>query len=129
MIKLLVDVSPTKQMLIVVDRSGGYSERNKVLWDERKDGKFPADLVASVGGLVRQNGILVVDAAKLAAYQAAESAKAAAVTQKQNRVEGAKQELNDALLANGDPDLTPLQIRKLFRSIKIILKDVGNQLD
>jgi hypothetical protein len=110
--------------------STGFPNPNSViLWDERVDGAFPENLIPSVGGLDRVGSSLVVNAQKLAAHQAAVAAEQQALAQKQSRIDNAKQTLNQALLANGDPDLSPLQIRQLFRSIKVILKDVVNQLD
>lgn len=117
------------QILKSFEQTGFPNPNSTILWDERLDGAFPANMLASVGGLERVGNELVVNAAKLAAHQAAKTAAADAVTQKAQRVQNAKQTLNQANLANGDPDLTPLQIRQLFRAVRIILKDVGNQLD
>ena len=100
-----------------------------ILWDERVDGTFPSNMLTSIGGLERVNGALIVNATKLTAAQAAAATVATAKTQKEQRIAQAKQSLNQANLANGDPDLTPQQIRQLFRFIRVILKDVGNQLD
>lgn len=117
--KLLVGVEP--QTKVAVDAI--------VLWDERVDGPIPANMLASLGGLERVNGALVVNSTKLAAAQAAATTAATAKTQKEQRIAQAKQALNQAALANGDADLTAQQIRQLFRFIRVILKDVGNQLD
>jgi hypothetical protein len=118
-----------KQILKDLHITGSVRPEAVVLWDERVDGVFPGNLLASVGGLDRVGNALVVNAQKLAAFQAAQAAAASNLSQKQARVSDAKQKLNDALLGNADPDLSPLEIRRLFRFIRIIMKDVANQLD
>jgi len=128
--RILVDSPSGLQHFITVESPGArYFDKDKVLWDERVDGLFPENMLTSVGGLERVAGELVVNATKLSAAQAATAAANASKTQKEQRVVAAKLALNQANLANGDADLTPQQIRQLFRFIRVILKDVGKQLD
>ena len=128
MVNILAE-SGLKQRLFQVEATGRMNHPWVVLWDERMDGVFPENMVASVGGLVRVGNALQVDAQKLAAFQAAQAAAATATSQLATRVAQAKTALNGAALANGDPDLTPLQIRQILRAFRIILKDLGKQLD
>lgn len=126
--QLLVDTG-TSQFLLTVHKTGRYHDMSKVIWDSSKQGEIPANLMSSLGGLEVVGGQLVVNPTKLAAFQAANQAKIDAETQKNQRVQQARQNLNQANLANNDPDLTPQQIRQLFRFIRVILKDVSKALD
>lgn len=124
MIKLLVDINNLDQRIIEVDRSGSYHDAAKVLWDERFDGLFPSNLLASVGGLIRQGSNLVVDAAKLAAYEADLAAKATVETQRSTRVQNAI----DLLRGDLSGTLTTAQLSACVRALVIVLRDLSKQL-
>lgn len=57
MIKLLVNAPTGLQQVIEIDKSGGYFDRSRVLWDERKDGPMPE---IECGAMIRVDGKLVV---------------------------------------------------------------------
>jgi hypothetical protein len=126
--QLLIDNGVSQRLLTVEDKAK-FSTPSHVIWDTRKDGPIPSNLVSSIGGLERVGNTLVVNAAKFAAHQAAVAAKAQQEQQRAARIAQAKQALNDALLGNGDPDLTAQQLRQLLRFIRVILKDVSKALD
>lgn len=126
--QLLID-NGVKQWLLTVEDKARYVTPAHVIWNTNKDGEIPSNLVSSIGGLERVGNALVVNSAKLSAHQAAVAAEATAKAQFASRVANAKQTVNDAQLGNGDTELTPLQIRQLFRAMRVILKDVGKQLD
>lgn len=127
--KRLIANSPNGlQVLYYIESTGGYSDPARVVWNEHVDGPLDESALESLGGLVRVGNALTVDPALLAAHQAAQTAAANALTQKQQRVAQARQAINAALLGNADPDLTPLQIRQLFRFFRVALKDVAAQL-
>lgn len=71
MFKLLVEPEINKQDLIEVEISGSYFDQSKVLWDERVDGGFPANLLSKVGGLVRIGNTLSLNQSKLDAHKEA----------------------------------------------------------
>lgn len=66
--KLLVNPPQGEQKLIPVSISGSYFDESRVLWDERKDGKFPDSRLDHVGFLKRVDNKLVIDYDLRAAY-------------------------------------------------------------
>jgi hypothetical protein len=71
-VKLLVNAPSGEQQLIEIRTGGGYFDPSRVLWDTRTDGPLPT---IQLGGMVRVGNTLQVDAALLAAAQAAQQAK------------------------------------------------------
>ena len=65
--KLLVEES-TIQKIIEVEKSGGYYDMDKVIWDERVDGELP---LIDIGGLEKQGNTLAVNNAKKAMHDQA----------------------------------------------------------
>lgn len=123
--KLLIEPFVNGQRLIEVEPTGSFAHEDKVLWNEKIDGPFPANLVASVGGLVRQGPLLVVDAIKLSDFQAAKAAEASAASAKSTRIAQAK------TLLNGTDFSAPLnaaQLTNAVRALVVMLKDVASQL-
>lgn len=118
-----------KQFLVNISKTGYAPAGSVILWDERVDGLIPVGTLANLGALERVGSELVVNQVKLAEVQADRTARETAETQKAQRIAQAKQALNQAQLGNADADLTPQQIRQMFRFIRVILKDVANQLD
>lgn len=126
MFKLLVNNPVTSvQEILVVDSGGSFFDPGSVLWDERVDGRLSPELLASVGGLVRNGNVLSVDAELLAAHQAAQSAAQAAASAKANRIAQAKQVLNG--LDFGAP-LSAAQLTNGLKSVVVIMKDLSSQL-
>lgn len=72
---LLVDAPSGRQELIEVGEGGGYFDPDRVLWDERIDGVLPE---ITLGGMVRADGELVFDQARMDAHLAITQADAAA---------------------------------------------------
>lgn len=126
MTKVLYETARVGQRLVSVEPSGGAGEGGSVLWDERVDGQFPEDLIASVGGLVRQGRVLVVDAQKLAAHQAALAAKASAESARATRVAQAKAFLGGLDFSS---NLTAAQSTNAIRAICVLFRDVYSQIN
>lgn len=59
---LLVNAPSGVQEIITVGNGGGYFDASRVLWDERVDGALPE---ITLGGMVRVNGELVFDQARM----------------------------------------------------------------
>ena len=124
MAKLIIDHSPTDQILIEVERTGGFSDRTKVLWDERVDGEIEPGLLASVGGLIRVGNLLQVDAQKLADFQAVKQSEQDARDQTSARVAAAKTNL-DAFSRNATP--TQAQDSTAIKALITIVRDLQKQ--
>ena len=124
MAKLIIDHSPTNQILIEVERTGGFSDRTKVLWDERVDGEIEPGLLASVGGLIRVGNLLQVDAQKLADFQAVKQSEQDARDQTSARVAAAKTNL-DAFSRNATP--TQAQDSTAIKALITIVRDLQKQ--
>lgn len=60
--KLLVNAPTGMQEFVEVDSTGCYFDETRIVWDERKDGKFPREKMSEVGGLVRRGAELALDA-------------------------------------------------------------------
>lgn len=67
LVKLLVNTPDGRQDVIEVGAGGGYFDKARVLWDERKDGPLPASV--KPGGMVREGAALRLDAGLLAAHE------------------------------------------------------------
>jgi len=59
--KLLVINPHDEQEIIVINKSGGYYDQSRVLWDERSNGIFPSNMVVHLGYLKVVNSSLVID--------------------------------------------------------------------
>lgn len=71
--KLLVNAPDGAQEVIEIGEGGGYFDQSRVIWDERVDGPLPA---ITEGGMVRDGGQLVFDAARMAETEAVIAARA-----------------------------------------------------
>ena len=120
MIRLLVDAPDGLQRLIEVREGGGYFDLARVLWDERLDGKFPPEHLPNVGGLVRSNGSLSVNAAKLSAYQAAIAAAVTAESTRQARIDAALNLLKTQPLGGA---LTATEVSNLVKALVIVWRN------
>lgn len=96
MFKLLVNSPNGYQEIVGVTATGSYFDNARVIWDERTDGTLPA---ITLGGMVRQDDLLVFD-------QDTKDAHDAAIAAMQTRVDR-HQEL-DAGIA-GDSTLSSLK--------------------
>lgn len=124
--RVIVDVSPTDQRLYHLENSGAFlGNPANLVWDEGVHGLIPNNLLASLGGLVRQGNQLVVDAAKLSAYQTERAAEQTAKDARNTRVQQAKALLNSLDFSN---PLTAAQLTNGLRAVTIILKDVASQI-
>ena len=86
MSKLLVNAPSGAQEIIEVGEGGGYFDQARVLWDEREDGPLPE---ITLGGMIRQDGALEFDQARMGEHEAALNpppAVPAAVTMRQARL-------------------------------------------
>lgn len=69
--KLLVNNYVNDQEVVYIEKSGGYYDETRILWDERVSGALPAIVGPNLGGIVRNpDGSLAVDSVKLAAANA-----------------------------------------------------------
>lgn len=85
MSKLLVDTPSGKQEIVEVGVRGGYFDPSRILWDERRDGALPNDLV--IGGMVLTGGTLVFDQNRMAAHlEASKPAVPKVITMRQARL-------------------------------------------
>ena len=122
MVKILIETA-FEQKIVQIPK-GGAVKGCQVLWDERVDGEFPSNMLASVGGLDRVGNALVVNAGKLATYQAAQTALQQSEAQKQMRIQQAKQLLGN--LPAGT--FTAAEATQAIRAIVVILKDLSQQV-
>ena len=51
MIKLLINCPQGQQQVITIDKTGGYFDDSRIIWDERKDGELPENI--TLGKMVR----------------------------------------------------------------------------
>lgn len=93
---LLVVASDGSQAVVYVQKTGGYEDKSKVIYDERISGPFPANMV--IGAMKMSGKQLVVDNDMLAAQQK-KSADAKAAADTQNSLKSA-----DALILQGLSD-------------------------
>ncbi len=93
MIKLLVNAPDGVQRLLKINLSGAYFDRDRVLWDEREDGQFPADKLDKIGGLVRNGANLDLDQALLDAHNAARQGELEAANAKRAEIIDLKDKL------------------------------------
>ncbi len=114
-IKLLVETPVDTQELITIHSSGGYYDESKVLWDERKDGKFPSNMKSKVGGLVRSGKKINVNNALLSKRKNAKSAKDKIEKDGKDIINFAKSRIHSLDLKSIDPAL---------RDIVIILREL-----
>ena len=62
MFKLLVwEPSKINQVIVEVDESGYYFDKDLVIWDERLDGRLTRTNIGQVGGLKRDGSSLIFD--------------------------------------------------------------------
>ena len=121
MIKLLIDKHGDKpQHIVEVFQSGSYSDKSKVLWDERVDGPFPDAMLGNVGGIVRDGKDLVLDLTKLSEHQAAKGENEAKKQDRKAKLATAIQEL-DALDLSG-----PMTANEVQKAVKHLVRVVRN---
>lgn len=123
--KILYDLNSV-QRLVDVESSGGVCGDASVLWNEGVDGTIRSDVLASLGGWVRQGSQLVVDNVKLAAAQAARQTLETQRAARANRIALAK-----TFLKNLDTSstLSTAVLTQSVRAIIVILQDLQSQLD
>lgn len=114
-----------KQRLVDVEPTGFVAAEATVLWNEKVDGRFPDNLLESVGGLDRSGNQLVVNAQKLADHQAAISAVATANSARATRVSQAKAFLNGLDFSS---NLSATQMTQSIRAICVLYKDLERKL-
>jgi ABC-type cobalamin transport system ATPase subunit len=128
MVRLIVDVTPTDQRLLVVGPTGTFTDPARLVWHEGVDGPIPQNLLASIGGLVRQGNQLAVDAQKLSAFQAAETARQQARTARANRLAAAEQTCRTFFETN-PATLTNAQLVGLNRAMLIVINEMNRKID
>lgn len=58
MAKMIVNAPNGEQQLIDIEVGGSYFDESLVVWDERKDGKLPDDIV--IGSMAKEGNDLIV---------------------------------------------------------------------
>jgi len=71
MIKLLIDHLDDIQRVELIDASGSYFDKSRVIWDEREDGPMPQKAIDAPGGWTKDGNDLVQDLGKKTSHDAA----------------------------------------------------------
>ena len=61
MYKLIVNAEDGIQVSVMVGNTGYYHNNNLVIWDERRQGKIPDDMIAHIGYLKVKSSKLIID--------------------------------------------------------------------
>lgn len=117
--QLLVNTPLGNQELITVGRGGGYFDPTRVVWDEQIDGLFPANLIPSIGGIIRTNGVLSVDSVMLAGSQTKTTSDNDAENTRKTKVALARQIIRDIGDGGG---LTAQEIQQVLRALIILTR-------
>lgn len=123
--KLLFELN-SKQKLVEVSKTGSVASEAVVLWDERVDGPFPSQFLPSVGGLERAGNQLVVNASKLAAFEADKAAAQQSKNQKKNKIQNAKQTLKQL---NFQAPLSNAELTDGLKAVFVLLKELQELVD
>jgi len=71
MIKLLIDFEDDIQRIRSIHPSGDFSDKSRVIWDEREDGPMPQKAIDAPGGWAKDGNDLVQDLGKKTSHDAA----------------------------------------------------------
>lgn len=117
MVKLLVENTLGLQEILEIDKTGSYYDQSKVLWDERLHGKLPDVAVEKLGGIKKQDGVLVFDAAVKASTDQKKAAIEAVETEKESKKNTRRELLAAVDAANDVPSLKAV--------LKALLEELG----
>jgi hypothetical protein len=123
--KLLIEYPNGTQELRSLENSASFQTSALLLWDELADGPFPDGDMTNLGGWVKSGNTLLVDNAKLTAYQTAKQAAETSENNKQTAMTNLKARLKT--LAQQD-DLTAAEVKEsILKFIKFmsLRGDVG----
>lgn len=117
-IKLIVNAHDGFQKLLLVERTGGFSESDRVVYDERLHGALTPEKEAQIGGLSRdQDGNLVFTQADKDDQDSRLAAKTTDAADKSTKF----QQAIDALTAG---TATSAQVQKILAKVLERLKEL-----
>jgi hypothetical protein len=108
------------QKLFYIGMFGDFSKKDLIIWDERKDGLIPSNLVQFVGGLVRTGNLLEFNQAKWDAYQLWLANKTQTEAARKTRVEQAQTFIKNLDLSGS---LTATQIQNAIKALVVLSRN------
>lgn len=123
MYKILLEYPNGKQEVRQFQNSDEFQTSSTILWDTRVDGAMPDEI--TLGGMVKVNGVLQVDAQKYTAYQAMVDSETSAETTKRQQIQTLRQRVKTLA---GQSDLTAAEVKEaIMKFIKLMV--LKNQLE
>lgn len=119
---LMQNQAGTFQDLRDIPKNALVETAHTILWDEAENGPFPDSDTSNLGGWVRSGDTLMVDGAKLTAYNSAKQSVSDSDSARKGAINTLKTRL-DAL--DGQADLTAAEMKETLRKFYKFLKLKG----